>query len=277
MMRLALVLLLTIFVPASGAVAAPEAELWERWTRHDASAATTVEHAPWGRFLASYVAPDATGLNRVAYGRVTATDRADLRAYLAAMARVPVSMLNRREQLAYWVNLYNALTVEVVLEHYPVDSIRDIDISPGLFSNGPWGARLIEVEGEPLSLDDIEHRILRPIWRDPRIHYAVNCASVGCPNLQAQPFLAAGLDRMLDEAAIAYVNSRRGMRLAADGLYVSSIYVWFAEDFGHGERDVIRHLMAYAAPELAMRLQALDGITGHDYDWTLNDAARAGR
>ena len=139
------------------------------------------------------------------------------------------------------------------------------------------GRSLITVEGEPLSLDDIEHRILRPIWRDPRIHYAVNCASVGCPNLQAKPFEAADLDRMLDMAAIDFVNSPRGVRLDARRLRVSSIYVWFEEDFGGDDAGVIRHLMAYATPGLAMRLQRLDEIAGHGYDWSLNDAAQEGR
>jgi Protein of unknown function, DUF547 len=87
-----------------------------------------------------------------------------------------------------------------------VASIRDIAISPGLFSVGPWGGKLIEVEGEPLSLDDIEHRILRPIWRDPRLHYAVNCAALGCPNLRSSAFTAANADILLETAASDYVN-----------------------------------------------------------------------
>ncbi len=276
MIHFLFVVLLVVAAPFPTA-AAPAAELWQRWTRHDARSTIHVDHGAWAELLARYVETDATGLNRVAYGKVTRADRAALRGYLGAMAAVPVSSLNRAEQLAYWINLYNALTLEVVLEHYPVGSIRDIDISPGLFSSGPWRAQLIEVEGEPLTLDDIEHRILRPIWRDPRIHYAVNCASVGCPNLQRRPFEAADLDRMLDLAAIAFVNDPRGVRLAADGLHLSSIYVWFEEDFGGDEAGVIRHLMAYARPGLAMRLQKLDGIAGHDYDWSLNDAAQADR
>ena len=88
----------------------------------------------------------------------------------------------------------------MVLEHYPVKSIRDIDISPGFFASGPWGAKLATVEGEKISLDEIEHRILRPIWKDPRIHYAVNCASLGCPNLQAVPAMIA--NRMIADVPI---------------------------------------------------------------------------
>jgi hypothetical protein len=273
-----LVLLLVILCAwPSTSRAGPGAELWPRWTLHDPSSTARVDHAPWHQFLSRHLRPGQDGVNRLDYATVGAESKAELRAYLAYLAAVPVSTLSRPEQMAFWINLYNALTVQVVLDHYPVDTIRAIDISPGLFSNGPWRARLIEVEGEPLSLDDIEHRILRPIWRDPRVHYAVNCASLGCPNLQPVPFEAAELDRMLDAAAIEFVNGPHGARLGADGLWVSSIYVWFEEDFGGDEAGVIRHLLAYATPGLAMRLQKLDGIAAHGYDWSLNDAAGEGR
>ncbi len=97
------------------------------------------------------------------------------------LAATSADRLRRAEQFPFWINLYNALTVKVVLDHYPVEIIRDIDISPGLFADGPWGKKLVTVEGEALSLDDIEHRILRPIWKDPRLHYVLNCAALGVP------------------------------------------------------------------------------------------------
>jgi hypothetical protein len=175
-------------------------------------------------------------------------------------------------QAAFWVNLYNALTVRTVLQHYPVAGIREIDISPGLFADGPWGAELVEVEGVPLSLDDIEHRILRPIWRDPRIHYAVNCAALGCPNLQREPFAAARLDAQLDAAARAFVGHPRGVAIEDDELIVSSIYRWFSEDFGADDAAVIAHLRTYAPPDLARDLAGFTRIEDYAYDWNLNDA-----
>lgn len=250
--------------------AAPKASLWPRWQRRDPSSTRRVDHAPWAVFLARYVRPQPDGVNLVAYREVSAADRAALVAYLDGLARVPVSELAPGEQMAFWINLYNALTLRVVLDHFPVRSIRDIDISPGLLADGPWGARLLQVEGEPLCLDDIEHRILRPIWGDPRIHYAVNCASIGCPNLAREPFLADRLDPQLDAAAYAFVNHPRGVRLEQGRLTVSSIYHWFKEDFGGDDRGVIRHLLAYAAPSLAMPLQKIDRIASHAYDWSLN-------
>lgn len=258
------------------AAAAPRAELWPRWLRHDPAATATVDHGRWAAFLARYLERGADGVNRVAYGAVTPADRRALQDYLAGLAAVRVGELARAEQMAYWINLYNALTVEVVLGRYPVASIRDIAISPGLFSRGPWGRKLATVEGEALSLDDIEHRILRPIWRDPRVHYALSCAAVGCPNLRPEPYAGRGIDQALDQAARAFVNDPRGVRVDAGGLHVSSLYRWYQDDFGGDEAGVIRHLLAYAEPATAMRLQEQTGIADDSYDWSLNDARPTG-
>jgi hypothetical protein len=252
------------------ALFAPGKSLWPRWTAHDERSTQVADHSAFDRLLGRYLAIDNSGVARFAYGRVTPEDREALRGYLNALAAVPVSGLSRREQLAFWINLYNALTLDVVLAHYPVRSILDIDISPGLFARGPWGKALIEVEGEPLTLNDIEHRILRPIWNDARIHYAVNCASVGCPNLQSRAFTGATADRMLDAATRAYVNNRRGARIENGRLIVSKIYDWYQEDFGGSERGVIAHLRSYAAPPLAAAL-VIARIDHYEYDWSLND------
>jgi len=158
------------------ASAAPRPNPWPRWRTSDEAARISIDHAPWDRFLGRHLVAGADGINRLAYRRVLPEEREALSIYLAALAGLPVTAYRRAEQLAYWINLYNALTVRVVLDHYPVASIRDIALSPGLFSRGPWRKKLTRIEGEEVSLDDIEHRILRPFWRDPRLHYAVNCA-----------------------------------------------------------------------------------------------------
>jgi hypothetical protein len=257
---------------APGILAAPAAELWPRWQAHDERSRATIDHGRWGGLLARHLVRGGDGITRVDYAAFAADDRAVLDRYLADLAAVPISRHARAEQMAYWINLYNALTVRVVLDHYPVDSIRDIDISPGLFSDGPWGAQLVEVEGVPLSLDDIEHRILRPIWRDPRVHYAVNCASIGCPDLQDEPFRGDTIGAQLDAAARAFVNHPRGVQVEGDELVVSSLYDWFMEDFGATEAEVIAHLRSYADPGLAARLDRVTTIGDDRYDWALNDA-----
>lgn len=272
MKRLISGLLLFGLLAGHQAVAAPEADLLERWTAHDDTSAATIEHAAWTGLLGEYLHEDDEDVTRLDYGGVEAADRERLDRYIERLEGVSISEYSRAEQFAYWVNLYNAVTVDVVLEHYPVESIRDIDISPGWFSSGPWGAKLVTVEGEQLSLDDIEHRILRPIWSDPRIHYAVNCASVGCPDLQPEAFTAADMEDQLDRAARGYVNDRRGFTIDDNNdLIVSSIYHWFQEDFGDSELHVIKHLQEYADESGAAMIERRTEYDGHRYDWSLND------
>ncbi len=253
------------------ALAAPKADLWDRWLPHDPQSTLAVDHGAWDEWLKTYVAQGKDGVNRVRYAAVTGSDRRALDAYLAGLGRTPVSKLNRSEQQAFWINLYNAMTVQVILTHYPVKSIRDIDISPGFFSDGPWGKKLMEIEGEEVSLDDIEHRILRPIWNDPRIHYAVNCASIGCPNLQTLAFTSANADELLTQGAKAYVNHPRGVQFNGKKLIVSSIYRWFASDFGQSDRAIIGHLNSHAEPPLRGQLERTNRISDHGYDWALNE------
>ena len=212
MLRAALLLIpVFLFCGPGVAFAAPKADLWPHWEKHDPASEKTIDHSDWRNFLATYLVTDhPSGVNLVRYGEVTKEDRTGLQNYLGKLEGTGVSSLNRDEQAAFWINLYNALTIEVILEHYPVESIRDIDISPGWFSAGPWGAKLVTIEGQKVSLDDIEHRILRPIWQDPRLHYAVNCASMGCPNLQPEPFAAENLEALFNRGARQHVNHPRG-------------------------------------------------------------------
>jgi hypothetical protein len=270
---LLLVFLFAGFISTAGA--GVKTDLWPRWKEHDPSSTKTVDHALWARFLNDYVVSGhPSGVNRVRYAQASRQGQTVLRDYLKGLQDVRVSLLNRAEQKAYWMNLYNALTIKVVLDHYPVESIQDIDISPGLFGffiGGPWKAKLVEVEGEKIALDDIEHRILRPIWQDNRIHYGVNCASIGCPNLRPEPFSAENTDRLLTRGAEDYVNHPRGVRIdTADRMIASSIYKWFQGDFDGTEKGVVQHLIRYAEPSLAERLKSFDGTISYTYDWSLN-------
>lgn len=254
----------------SYAHAAPKAELWARWQKHDPAGAQKVDHSAWDRLLKQHVVVHPSGINRVRYQDVRADDQKLLKNYLQMLQALPISTYNRKEQLAYWINLYNALTVDLILSRFPVASIRDINISPGLLARGPWGAKLLTVEGEKLSLDDIEHRILRPIWKDNRIHYAVNCASLGCPNLQAAAYTSDNTDALLEKGAKEFINNSRGVALTGGKLKVSSIYVWFQEDFGGDAEGLMEHWRKYANPPLAAGLEKYTGGLSHDYDWRLN-------
>lgn len=240
--------------------------------------ALAADEAVFDGLLQRYVLAGADGVNRVDYGRwrATAADRAALDGYIAGQARLTPSQMGKQEQFAYWANLYNAITLKVILDAYPVASIRDIKSSGVWFDpkafTGPWVAKRVTVEGRLLSLDEIEHSILRQTFKDPLVHYSVNCASYGCPNIGMKAWRAATLDADLAQAARAYINHPRGVMVAANGaLKVSSIYSWFKADFGGSDATLIAHFKRYAGPELAKALDAAKEIAGDDYDWSLND------
>jgi len=262
-----------LVVLAGRLVAAPQADLWPRWQAYDPGSDRVVDHSAWERFMAKYlVTSHPSGINRVEYGEVSAADKQTLKSYLDDLQQVPVSQLNRNEQKAYWINLYNAATLDIVLDHYPVSSITKVNLASGLFSRGPWEAKILKIEGQEVSLNDIEHRILRPIWKDPRVHYAVNCASIGCPNLQDRAYTSKNTEVLLEKGAREYINHPRGAAFEGKKLVLSSIYDWFQEDFGGSDQGVLRHLRRYAAPDLAGKLESFSGRIDYQYDWSLNEA-----
>lgn len=261
----------SVALAASQAIAAPRSRLIDsHWSAFGADAIGP-DHQVWSDFLTRYRRLDAAGVARVDYAGVTELDRATLAGYVAAMQAVRPTDLSSDAAFAYWANLYNALTVSLVLEAYPVESIKAV--RGGLFNLGPWNAKIATVDERSLSLNDIEHGILRPVWGDARVHYAVNCAAVGCPNLPDRAFAADELEQMLEAAARDYVNNPRGARFDGDRLIVSSIYEWYAVDFGGSDASVIAHLAQYASAELSARLSSASRISDHDYDWALNDGS----
>ncbi len=273
-MRAFCLLLLLTF--SAFAQAAPKSEPWPRWQAHDESNPAVISHAPWDRLLGDYVKTSPDGIHRIGYGRFSAADKTALASYIAGLEALPISRYARAEQRAYWINLYNARTVQLVVDKYPIASIREIRLGGGLaarFFGGPWSGKTLKVEGTALSLDDVEHRILRPIWRDARTHYAVNCASLGCPNLAAAAYTAANMEAMLDAGARDYVNHPRGASVENGKLVVSSIYQWFIADFGGNAAGVLTHLRRYATPETLARLAPFKSIDDNSnrYDWALND------
>ena len=250
----------------SPAEAAPASEP----PRDDAlTPAGAVDHEPWSEFLLRYLRIGADGVHRIAYGRVSAADRVALERYLARLSRVRVDDLAGAERIAFWINLYNALVVDLVLEHYPVPRILDIGGEAG-----PFARPLVEIEGRGVALRDIRDDRLPSLADDPRVQYALSCGAIGCPNLRVEPYDGVRLERQLNEQAMAFVNDPRCVSIDGDRLVVSSLYRWHDVAFGGSEAAIIRHLKAFAAPELAMKLQGFDTIDAFVFDWRLNDATR---
>lgn len=270
--------LLAAFVALAGVLAAPPAGavgIEDTFRKHAPGSTRTVDHGDWTAMLQAYVVPGSDGLARVRYALWKAEARDRLRAYVARLAATDVGALDRPEQFAFWSNLYNARTIEIVLDRYPVRSIKDISLGGTLLANvtgGPWKAKVVKVAGHELSLDDIEHVILRGLFKDPRVHYAVNCASVGCPNLAREAFTGAALEGQLDALARAFVNSPRGVRVAGGKVTASSIYSWFQVDFGGSPAGVLAHARRHADSTLKQKLEGITTIAEYAYDWNLNDA-----
>ena len=232
--------------------------------------AGSVDHSAFNTILAAHVRRDGRAYNTVDYRGLEAGGRGALKSYIATLQAVRPSSLSRNEAHAYWINFYNAATLDVVSEYYPVTSIKKINLGGGgLFGSGPWSRRLWTVEGTPLSLDDIEHRIVRPIFSDPMSHYGLNCASYSCPNLVGSAYTGANVDNLLVQNARDYINHPRGVSVKSGRITSSKIYSWYAADFG-GKANLKGHWSGFAEPGHKAEINAAR-LGRFVYDWSLND------
>jgi len=246
---------------------AGEAAQTEKMAMKDASmmkSETASVNAPYNDFLAKYVERQ-NGINLVAYDKVTDADEAKLEAYIDTLSNTDISGFSDAEIMAYWFNLYNAKTVDVILDNYPVSSIRKIGFT------GPWGKKLLTVNGEKLSLNNIEHDIVREDYDEPRVHFAFNCASIGCPDLKLTAWEAETLEEDLTQASIDFVASPRGITVDQDGdITASSIFKWYRKDFGKNEAELAQYLSQFATGAKKTALENATKIDDYDYDWSLN-------
>lgn len=232
-------------------------------------------HADWTAILQNYVsAPDGVGLTHFDYAGLKANtaDKAKLDGYIKSLGATNPDTLSQDAAIAFYANLYNALTIDLIVQNYPLGSIRKAKTYNGAkvsSLSGPWKKVKTSVNGQILSLDDVEHKILRVKYPSPYVHYMVNCASVGCPNLLDRAWEAESYESLRKEAGSAYINSPRGVVVTPKGLKVSSIYKWFKEDFG-GKDGVLKHIREHADADLAAAIDGGAKIVGYDYDWSVN-------
>jgi uncharacterized membrane protein YdjX (TVP38/TMEM64 family) len=228
----------------------------------------------YARLLKAHVRPGVVSgirLNLVDYRAVKADPAFE--AALAALAK-GASLATDGERLAFWTNAYNLLAIKAVLDQYPTTSIKD---GGGLLSP-IWKKKVGVVGGAAYSLDDIEHGILRKGFKEPRVHFAIVCASLSCPDLRPEPFEAARLDAQLDEQTATFLsNPTKGLQAGPDGksARVSSIFKWFAGDF-ESSGGLVAFIRARSSPDVAARIRSLTdaGLSYLGYDWSLNDTAR---
>lgn len=239
------------------------------------------DHSVWGVLLKEHVRIIEDGkATQVDYAGL-AGKRAVLSGYLkklSAVSRDEFDSWAKDEQLAFLLNAYNSWTVELILTKYPdLDSIKDL----GSLFQSPWKKSFIPLLGEKRSLDDIEHGLIRGSekYNDPRIHFAVNCASIGCPALRAEPYLGNELQRQLEDATSLFLKDRSRNRLDGRVLKVSSIFKWYREDFKKGWKAIesLEQFFAYYAEDLELTEEQMKQLAKGkikidflDYDWKLN-------
>ncbi len=240
-------------------------------------------HAAWSTLVQKHVRwlPD-NKQSQVDYAGFQ-RDRGELKQVLDAMSAVPQSEFDtwpRAQRMAFLINAYNAYTVELILTKYPdLKSIKEL----GSFLQSAWKQKFFTLLGEPRHLDWIEHEQLRPLYKDPRIHAAVNCASIGCPALRNEAFTALALEAQLEDGMQRFIADRTRNRVRDGRLEVSAIFKWFQQDFERGEQgfskveDVFAKYAALLSekPEEQTRLRARTvPVTHLDYDWSLNGVRR---
>ncbi len=212
-----------------------------------------LDHSAWDGLLQDYVTPEG----KVDYPGFSER-KAELEAYLRYLGdHKPGAGDSRNEVLAFYINLYNVATIHLILENYPLKSIRDLE--------NPWGEKRIRLDGEKVSLNKIEHGILRKI-NEPRIHFAINCASVSCPKLRNRAFTAKGMELELQQAAMDFINDPGRNRITEDTLLLSAIFKWYRGDFMQK-----RSLVSYLQPFTRTKLKETAGISYLPYDWNLNE------
>jgi hypothetical protein len=222
-----------------------------------------VDHSLYGELLNKYVKDgvvDYQGFKN---------DEALLDQYLEALENIEVNSLSRDAQFAFYVNLYNAWTIKLILSAYPkIKSIKDL----GNIFKTPWEKKIVRINNDVITLDDVEHKKLRAQFKDPRVHFAVNCASKSCPLLISEPYEGSTLNRQLDDATRVFINDPKSNYLKGNKLYVSRIFKWFSEDFND---DVFGFILKYAEGDFKKELEEQKDklkIVFLSYDWSLNGA-----
>ena len=207
------------------------------------------------------------------------SDPKDLNAYLNSLADVSESEFHdwsKPEQMAFLINLYNAETLQLIVDHYPVESIKEI----GGLLKGPWDEPVVRLFGNTITLNNLEHDILRARYADARIHFAIVCASVSCPRLRGEPYVASRLNRQLYDQARAFLGAPEKNRIDRDArvVYLSPIFKWFEKDFREQSGSVLSFVRSYSLPDTARELEkGAYEVRYTDYDWSLNDFARQSR
>jgi len=223
-----------------------------------------ISHGKWNSLLRKHVSVSGA-VNYAAFQK----DSVALNEYLKLVSEYDPNSeyLSEDARKAFWINAYNAFTVKLVITHYPLKSIRDLGTEIKIKdSKSPWDLKFIPIDGQLLSLNHIEHEILRKKFSDPRIHFAINCASISCPVLLNVAFNADRLETQLDAQARIFINDKSKNKIAANRLQISQLWQWFEGDFTKNG-DLISYLNKFSQ----IKISAKAKIEYLEYDWNLNE------
>jgi hypothetical protein len=251
--------------------AAPDAVRIDFWHDNEPQSTIKMNHSVWQSLLDKYLDDQhPSGINRFNYSAVSSVDKVRLDDYLNYLQQMEPRQLNLAEQKAFWINLYNAKTVEVVIRRLQSSDITTIrQIRSGIFTPGPWTNKLLTLSRQELSLDDIEHGILRPNFNDRRIHYALNCAALGCPSLLKTAFTSANTEQLLVFAEQGFLSHPRAARMQGNELVLSTLFDWYALDFAINPNELLAYIKQFTSPETSKDFNQQPEIR-FEYDWDLN-------
>jgi len=237
---------------------------------------TTFDHSAFDALLKAHVVD-----GMVDYGAFK--NSAAFSGYLAALKKQDPAALPRAEQLAFWINAYNAYTIQLINKHSETKSIRNINKTLGLKLKGPWGEPLAGVGGKAYTLDDIEHVIIRPTYKEPRIHFALVCAAMGCPPLRSEAFTGARLEAQLEDQGARFITkspTKNRVDVASNTFYHSMIFGYYKADFGGSlpaSGKFAAKWLTAGSPERALLEGGKFKAVETEYDWSLNSQANARR
>ena len=244
---------------ASNAIAKKD---WAMWNSSNETNGAIIDHSAFDGFLKTYVVSNhPSGINRFRYADVTRRDAKILDHYIVTLASIDPRSYRKLEQKAYWLNLYNALTLQGLLKVYPVSTVDRDKISR---------KRRIRVAGRKLNAADIDEQILRPVWDDYKVVFGLSCASMGCPAIHARAFTADNANTLLKQYAREFISHPRGLTVTKNELRVSAVFAWYREQFGADDRHLLRLLTHYAEDAKALYLLGFSGDIQYAYDQRIN-------
>ena len=261
---LSVVLVMVVVSVGNSVHAVPKAEALPFWDDSEPSSGLTPDHLRWQKLLDKFVITGhPSGIHRLDYAAFGDADEEELRGYLAYLQQLDPRQLSKGRQKAYWLNLYNATMVLIVVVSQPSQSIRSVD------RKNLWVAERFSIAGQKLSLDNIMHGILRPLFNDERIHFALNLATLGSANINPLAYTGDNVEELIEQTARDFLKHPRAVDFSGDELILSRLFFWYESDFGSNLSELKNYLKQYQSPEFAEKIEASKRLD-YQFDWSLN-------